>query len=261
MTDHNDAPAEHLPEGAIPTPSGEDETKPAPETMIGQEKAPGVLGRAMARAAEEPDDTPPPLPPGGETVEGEVTIDPKEVQRTLGVIEDGVRDPNVGDPLPVGAHDPENTPLLDGPPGMPKAPDEGDEVIARLADAIYNDDTETYGPTQSPSQVVRPDQATLLDAHRERILDGPRPRSVRETLLLTVQRARAEEREATMAWSRAVREQQEARLVVEDARRRREDAMDALGSLGLLTDDEQRTDLDAYPRAKPRKPVDDFVIH
>lgn len=167
----------------------------------------------------------------------------------------------IGEPLPVGAHDPEKPQPMAAPPGMPKAPDVVDEQIAAFVDAIHRDDSETYvHGNPAGVQQLRPDQATVVDAFRERLYEGPRPRSPREALLVQLQQMRAAERKAALSWSEAVRVVQEERDAFEFYRSQRYATIDALVALGMTEDDFDLVAMeDAFPHAKPREALPDDV--
>lgn len=212
MTDHNDAPDEHTPEGAIPTADDAPEPSrsltgdlldaPHPETMIGE-----------------------------------------------------------GEPLPVGAHDPSIEQPHADPPGMPKAPDDLDRVLADYVNARHNDETGRFNhgvPVRDRFSEVRPDQATLDDAMTERILDFSYVGDVRAALLMQVQHARARQREMARKWADAVREREEARDAFEHYTAKVDEAVEAMRTLGLLRDEE--VDGDFEPKAKPVSIPDAFIV-
>lgn len=179
--------------------------------------------------------------------------------------DDATPDPTIGEgePLPVGAHDPD-LPDVAAPPGLPTPPDDVDEQIARLVNAIHNDGTGTYSlrDRYRPRVQLRPDQASLTDAFREQMYPFT-AHSSREALLALVQSLRGEEREAAMDWAKAVRGREEARDRFVRAQVKRRDAMSDFVKVGAVEDDEV-TDIEqieaAYPKAIERKPIDDAQI-
>lgn len=197
MTDHNDAPDEHTPEGAIPT--SDDSTAPesdgpAPETMIG---------------------------------EGTVTIDADEVEETIEQIDDAIGE---GEPLPVGAHDPETkVEEPSDPPGMPHEPDDLDREMAARAHEEY---LRQRSLPPHPDR-VRLDQATIPDVLGGRTILDLRAHSVREALLRQIGEMAEGERRALREYADALRTVQEARDGFVHYRDARLGAAEALFVLGM----------------------------
>ena len=157
-----------------------------------------------------------------------------------------------GEPLPVGAHDPE-TPRLDDrePPGLPKPVDDLDRELAEQAHRLHAASRDDDIP------IRRPDSATVGDA-RKGTMGGITPRDVRQSLLAEIARAAADERMAIRDWAAAVRTQQEARDIYTITKGRREDAEEALRLLDLWTEDD--TESITPPPAAAQPIIPDAMI-
>ena len=157
---------------------------------------------------------------------------------------------NIGEPLPVGAHDPENVPAI--PPGLPAAPDDLDVEMATFVAASWNPAPSERG------QHLRLDSATVNDARvRDGIVDASHPRSVREALLAEVYNASEALRTEARAWADAVRTREEARFGYEAAKERIAAAEAALRVLDLWTPED---DAPEVPESVVPTRIDDAQI-
>lgn len=157
----------------------------------------------------------------------------------------------IGEPLPVGAY--ENGPPpgeLKRIPGLPKPADEVDEELAGEHQRYIDNDY------TSPER-VRPDQATVLDARSGAMVMTYDGRGVREGLLRQVAIAAEAERIAVRNWAAAVREREENRDEFLAARVLREEAEEALFTLGLDREGDRET---VEPTPEPAAIPDDKIV-
>lgn len=156
-----------------------------------------------------------------------------------------------GEPLPVGAHDPESPRLDDRePPGLPKPVDDLDRELAEQAHLLFTADRDDL-------PMRRPDSATVGDA-RKGVMGDITPRDVRQSLLAEIRRAAADERTAIRNWAAAVRAQQEERDTYGIMKSRREAAEEALRRLDLWTEDD--TESITPPPAAAQPIISDAMI-
>jgi hypothetical protein len=208
-----------LPEGAVPTEVDSPEepaTEPHPEdTMIGDEER--------------------------VTDSDSVIVDSDEV---LGVVEE-IESYGEGEPLPVGANDPEvvaDQPTE--PPGMPHEADDLDREMAALAQHLVDHDYHR--------QHVRPDSANVQQARRgEIITDTIKPRNVRQALLVHIQQMRDVEVREVKDYAAALRTVQEARDAYVIARDARGGAEEALFVMGLDIEDDHEPTVAESPEPAP----------
>lgn len=168
-------------------------------------------------------------------------ISEADVQGALAEIEDAIGE---GEPLPVGANDPEV--LADAPvdpPGMPHQPDDLDREMAQYVQD-YHDGHGAAAHLNADR--VRPDQASVLDAEHEVIEEQIKPRNVRQALLVHAQQMARAQRQAALDYGRALMVVQESRDAFVAARDALGGAEEALFAMGLDTEAD-------HPKAEPQE--------